>query len=217
MASGTVDPVSWCRPRPAAAMTRPISAAESSGRRRGGWGPGRHDFLDDVALHQLGRRLRLTDRPQEGDPFQHERNREHRVADAEVGGRYRPDQFLHTAGDRQDSAGDEQSERREQGPDIGLSPVTQRMRIVRRAARPPVGDEQEHLVPRIRPRVRGFREDGRGPRDRRGDGLRDGHQHVRGERDEDRRDARGRARGGRSAERAEERVRRPGPLARGDG
>jgi hypothetical protein len=79
-------------------------------------------------------------------PSEGEGNAERGVADDEVGRRFRPHQLLHAVRDRHRSTGHERPERREQRPDIGLSPVTKGMRIVRSTARPPVGDEQEDLV-----------------------------------------------------------------------
>jgi hypothetical protein len=119
----------------------------------------RHHLLDQVALKSLGRRPRLPDRTEEGDPFEHERHAEHDVSDHEVRRRFGPEELLHAVGHRHRGSRHEQPERREQRPDVGLPPVTEWVRPVGRPPRPPMRDEQEDLVTRVGPGVRGFRQD----------------------------------------------------------
>lgn len=115
-------------------MTRPTRAAASSKKDRSERRIGRgHHLLDQVTTEQLGRGPGLTDRPQKRDPLEHEGKREHHVADHKIRRRLRRDQLLNPVRDRHGGAGDEQAERRKQGPDVRLAPVSQWMRTVGRS------------------------------------------------------------------------------------
>ena len=92
-----------------------------------------HHLLDHVTTEQFGRRSGLTNRPQKGDPLEHEGKRQHHVADDKVRRRLGRDQLLDSVRDRNGGAGHEQAERREQGPDVRLAPVAEWMRTVGRS------------------------------------------------------------------------------------
>ena len=103
---------------------------EDGSERRIGRG---HHLLDQVMTEQIGRGSGLTSRPQKGDPLEYKGKREHHVADDEVRRRLGRDQLLDPVRHRNGGAGHEQAERREQGPDVRLAPVTEWMRMVGRS------------------------------------------------------------------------------------
>jgi hypothetical protein len=73
-----------------------------------------HHLLDHVMAEQFGRRSGLTERPQKGDPLEHEGKRQHHVADDKVCRRLGRNQLLNSVRDRNGGAGHEQAECREQ-------------------------------------------------------------------------------------------------------
>ena len=95
---------------------------------------------------------------------------------------------------RHRSAGHKQPERGKQRPHVRLPAMAERMRGIRRAAGPPVRDQQEDLVAGISPRMRGLSHQGRRPGHHGGGGLRHRDQHVGAESDQDRRETFRRAR-----------------------
>src|SRR3954451_953345 len=92
-----------------------------------------------------------------------------------------------------DRAAPATNRRGEQGPHVRFAPVPEWMRTVRWSARAPVGDEEEHLVAGVGPRVRGLRHDGGRPGDQRRPGLRERDEGVGAKGDDDSPRAGGRA------------------------
>jgi hypothetical protein len=102
--------------------------------------------------------------------------------------RLRPDELLDAVRDGDSGAGDEQPERGEQRPDVGLPAVPERVREVGRAPGPPVGDHQEDLVTGVCPGMRRFSQKRRRPGHDGSGRLGCCHPNVDAERDQDRRD-----------------------------
>ena len=151
-------------------------------------------MLDQVPLHGLGFGFGLADRLQERDSLQDERHSQHDVPHGEVAGRLRVDELLDAVRDRHRGAGHKQPERGEQRPHVRLPAMAERMRGVRRAAGPPVGDQQEDLVAGISPRMRRLSHQRRRPSHHGSDRLRHRDQHVGAESDQHRRETLRRAR-----------------------
>jgi hypothetical protein len=135
---------------------------------------------------EVARTCSRRSRCSERDGLEDERKGQDHVPDQEVPGRLRPDEFLDAAGNGDRGARHEQPDRSEQRPDVGLPAVTERVGDVRRAAGPPVGNQQEDLVARIGPGMRGLSQQRRRPGERGGGRLRHGDEHVDRERDQDR-------------------------------
>ena len=66
-------------------------------------------MLDQVAVEDVGLVPGPSRGLQERDALEHERHRQHDVADQEVGRRLRGDQFLDAVGDGDGGTGDEQA------------------------------------------------------------------------------------------------------------
>src|SRR6476620_5675935 len=140
---------------------------------------------------QLVRRLPgLAERLREGDPLEDESGGQDHVGHREVGGRLRGDELLAAVHDGDHRAGGEESEGRNHRPHVGFPAVAHGVALVPRPGGPPFGEEQEHLVPGVRPGVRGLCRHRGGPGEERGHRFCRGHEEIRRERDDHRQQGR---------------------------
>ena len=109
-------------------------------------------MLDEVALHRLGGCSGLAYGLQERRSLEHERDSQHEATDGEVVRRgvgsssFTPCVIATATPATNTHCG-------EQRPNVGFPPVSERMRPIGRASRPPVGHEEEEFVARVRPGV----------------------------------------------------------------
>jgi len=144
---------------------------------------GLHRGLEVSALALARAELAEGEGPR--DPFEHRGQCEHDVVHARV---YHLDRVHHVADalvGRDAGADREDQQRHDEGPEVILAPVAERVRIVggpRRLAR---AVHEQHLVARVHERVHGLAQHGGAVRDRRGTELGDRDEQVRGERREE--------------------------------
>ncbi len=143
------------------------------------------DELDEGEARLPRGRARLPDGADERDPLGEQREAERAVDEQEaalVGAAADdPEQPLR---DREDAAGEEDHEGREQDPEEALPPVAEGMLLVGRPVGAGERDEQEALVGGVRDRVRGLGEQGRGAAQKPGAALDERDRRVGAERHE---------------------------------
>ena len=155
IASGVAEPVSWCAARPAAAIDQPDQRGGVLGEHgpQGGVGRRQH-VLDEVPYAALAsaRACRTDCRNENPSSTNDTASTTYPMTKSLAGSG--STSSLDAVGDRHRGTGDEQPERREQRPDVGLPAVAERVRV-RRAGRRDrrFGDQQEDLVAGVRPGV----------------------------------------------------------------
>ena len=170
--------VKWARSTPVRAKNRPISAPMSSSRTTGSSGclercSHRHHDVS-APLHVAGLPVRRAQR----ERLEDDGDDEDADGDAEVVDLVRVADLLDALVEGEQAAHREQHEGDDEGPEVALAAVAERVLAVGGLARPLAAEQQQRLVAGVGERVDGLGEQARRRRDQEADELGDGDAEV---------------------------------------
>ena len=155
---------------------------EDRSRRRVG---GQHDLVEEIPTEHRCLRAQLAHHPEQRDRVEDRRGPEHQVGDRERFGRRRIEELIDPRLQREQGAGDEHADRCDEGPEVCVTTVAERVSLVGGPIASPLRHEEQYLVADVGEGLRRLgRHRGRSRDDRRGR-LRPGGGEVGHQRDDD--------------------------------